>query len=67
METPTLDNVGEVCVKFENGYAYCFRNAGKCYGGVRKTVVDCRGLNNKETIEQIREYAGDVYAKWMEE
>lgn len=57
--------IGEVKVKFQNGFAYCWRNAGECYGGVRKLIVDCRGIDHENIAEHIREYAGDIYADYL--
>jgi hypothetical protein len=31
---------------------------GECYGGIRKTVLDCEGKKGKKLYEHIKEYVG---------
>lgn len=65
MENKKINEIGGIIVEFRDNFAYCYRNAGYCYGNIRKTIVDCKNISEDNIIEHIREYAGDLYADYL--
>ena len=48
---------------WKNGeYLNFERDHGSCYGGVRKTTLDCQGKTGKKLYKHIKEYVGKDYA-----
>lgn len=44
----------------KNGqYLVFFRDAGDCYGGVKKTTLDTQGLTGKNLYLHIKNYVGN--------
>lgn len=39
-----------------------YRDAGVCYGGIRKTYIDCDGIPESEIYDYVKDYLGKAYA-----
>jgi hypothetical protein len=48
----------------KNGqYLVFFRDAGECYGGLRKTTIDTEGLVGKKLYQHVKKHVGSNAAK----
>ena len=48
----------------KNGqYLVFFRDAGSCYGGLRKTTLDTEGLVGKKLYKHVKKHVGNYAAK----
>lgn len=54
-------------VKKNGQYLVFFRDAGDCYGGIKKITIDTEGLSGKPLSRHIKKYIGSHAAKAAKE
>ena len=54
-------------VQKKDQYLVFQRDAGECYGGLRKTTLDTEGLSGKKLYQHIKKCVGNLAAKAAKE